>query len=227
MLMRLLLILLIQFFGILSIMDFKKQEFTDALNSNNLPLVKELVTKFGINAKDDSDRTLLHLAAAVGNIEIIKYLILQGADIKAKDILSRTPYDFAIINKHPEIAKYLNGGTPLHWAVSEGKLEEVKKLVDQNKNKKLIDIVNNNGETALHIAAKQGNIEMAKYLVLHGADTTAKDRFGSTPYQDAKDARQYLVAQYLKDAESNIEPEYLQALFNLNNDLIALTMSLA
>ena len=45
------------------------------------------------------------------------------------------------------------------------------------------------GRTALHIAAAEGQFEAARLLLERGADPKRRDRFGSTPADDARRTR--------------------------------------
>ena len=53
------------------------------------------------------------MLAALGgvNLEVIKFLVERGANVKAEDRYSCTPYDYATRNDHENIAKYLKGLT--------------------------------------------------------------------------------------------------------------------
>ena len=51
--------------------------------------------------------------------------------------------------------------------------------------------------TALHVAACEGFADVVHYLLAHGADTTAKDRYGATPHDDAVREKHADVAQLL------------------------------
>jgi len=60
-----------------------------------------------VNAKDESGKIPLHWAAWRGRNEIVELLIAEGVDVNAKNRLSLTPLDFAIIGKQPETADLL------------------------------------------------------------------------------------------------------------------------
>ena len=53
------------------------------------------------------------MLAALGgvNLEVIKFLVERGANVKAENRFSSTPYDYATENDHENIAKYLKGLT--------------------------------------------------------------------------------------------------------------------
>jgi hypothetical protein len=49
-----------------------------------------------------------------------------------------------------------------------------------------INEIEPNGSTALHAAAYYGNLEVVKLLLSQGAQRMIKNRYGSTPYDEAK-----------------------------------------
>lgn len=52
-------------------------------------------------------RTALHVAAAEGNSEVVKYLLEKGGDIFAEDGYKRTALDCAIHGGHMKVANVL------------------------------------------------------------------------------------------------------------------------
>lgn len=95
-------------------------------------------------------------AAHDGNIEEIKRLLDEGADINARD---------------------KDNNTILHWAISNDQLEAVKELLDRGID---IELRENGGFTALHFAARLRNVEIVKELLNRGADIHAKTNAGKT-----------------------------------------------
>jgi glutaminase len=67
---------------------------------------------------DYDDRTALHLAAAEGQLEVVRYLLAAGADPRPVDRWGGTPLSDAESNGHTEIAALPRGHavevTPLH-----------------------------------------------------------------------------------------------------------------
>ena len=61
-----------------------------------------------VNKGDYDNRTALHLAAAEGQENVVKYLLDKGADPNAKDRWKLKPIDDAKINNHDSIVEILN-----------------------------------------------------------------------------------------------------------------------
>ena len=76
--------------------------------------------------------SFLHKATMEGNLELVKYLISEGANIESKDNDNFTPLHFAALEGHLNIVEYLlseganiecktfQNGTPLHIASYHG-----------------------------------------------------------------------------------------------------------
>src|ERR1700733_15892956 len=101
-----------------------------------------------------------------------------------------------------------DGSTPLQWAVYEGNIAEVNRLLAAGANPRVLnaygvdamqlaaDVANTDmirlllkagadpespnpdGETALHLVARAGNVAAAKLLLSAGAHVNARERFG-------------------------------------------------
>ncbi|XP_050530350.1 myotrophin-like [Daktulosphaira vitifoliae] len=95
------------------------EDLSWALQIGDLETVKEQIQKF---AKENSDwnvnnstngRTLLHKACDYGHLDIVEYLIQNGANIDKKDNFGITPLLCALWENHLKVAKYLidNGAT--------------------------------------------------------------------------------------------------------------------
>ena len=130
----------------------------------------------------------LNKAVRDGNIEDVKTLILNGAEINSMDVSNRTPLDWAVFKNHILIAKLLlqngadvnmgHGGTifntPLHVAAGFGCLEMVEMLIRKGADIEAKDYL---ARTPLHLA----NDKITKILIQMGAKLDAKDNRGDTP----------------------------------------------
>ena len=98
--------------------------------------------------------TAIHIVGFNGNLEILKELINQGADINA------------VTNDEQTI---------LHLAAGAQKpnIELLKYLLDNKEIKQKLEARQKNGWTALHIAAFYGNLERLSELINQGADISA------------------------------------------------------
>ena len=125
--------------------------------------VEELLKGNGIKlieAKDNLDRTPLHLASyATGNRDVIAKLREKGADLKAKTN---------------------DGQIPLHNAACYSGADAVEELL-KGKGIELVEAKDDLGWTSLHWASKAGDRAVIAVLREKGADLKAKTNSGQTP----------------------------------------------
>ncbi len=112
-----------------------------------------LLIKHGAKVNDSTDkgRTALHNAAKSGNTVALQFLIENGADIHARDMVDNQAIHTAC---HAETIKQSKNSIELL----------LKNGVDINATGK-------NGGTALHLACALGKVELAQYLIEQGANT--------------------------------------------------------
>ena len=99
----------------------------------------------------------------------------------------------------PKIEKQQN--LPLHCAVSDGKLDEVKHLIKAGE---IVNRTNKEGHTALYYAVQQGNLEVVRYLVESKADVNCRDNRGLTPLHFAVQQRNLEVVRYLVESGAGV-----------------------
>ncbi len=81
----------------------------NAIRQGNLERVRELIEEdpMIVNATEEGQCTPLHLAAVMGHKAVVEYLLEQGANIEAKNILDTTPLHWAAIQGHTAVVEYL------------------------------------------------------------------------------------------------------------------------
>mmetsp|Transcript_644 Transcript_644/g.655 ORF Transcript_644/g.655 Transcript_644/m.655 type:complete len:413 (+) Transcript_644:139-1377(+) len=89
--------------------------------------------------------------------------------------------------------------TDLHRAAQDGDLEEVTRIIKEQKH--LLHATDSNQWQPIHEAARSGNIDVVKFLVQQGADVSAKTITGATPLWWARRALEsgHEIIQYLED----------------------------
>ena len=133
----------------------KQQQLFDAIEAKNLSKVKRLISdpKVDINAKNKDGYKPLHRAVIQNDLEMIRLLIENGADVNSKeDKYGATPLIVAAQLDHPEIAKLLiengadinvkdyKGWTTLHKSTRRGSLE-ISKLLIEKKIMSILQII--------------------------------------------------------------------------------------
>eukprot|EP00026_Physarum_polycephalum_P002866 Phypoly_transcript_02875.p1 GENE.Phypoly_transcript_02875~~Phypoly_transcript_02875.p1 ORF type:complete len:834 (-),score=168.92 Phypoly_transcript_02875:78-2579(-) len=169
--------------------------FLFAAAQNEIGMVQSLLDEETVRVNDcDYDkRTALHVAASEGHIDVVRILIREGADLNFADRYNATPLDDAIHHGHQDVAKLLvesgakhgvgsNFGLDLVHAAGHGDLKNVIKLVE---NGIPINSCDYDLRTPLHLAIAGRHEQVVKYLLEHGADITAEDRYGGTPLEEA------------------------------------------
>ena len=167
----------------------EEEEKPDILNMECIPI--EYLPRDIYDAANNEGMTALHYAAANGDINVVKILIENGADIKAQDtVLSRSVIHFAAESGNIDCIKYLTekgadlldrdtfGATPLHYAARNNKLEVVKFLVDKKVDYTAKDA---RGWTAMHYASDGGSIDVVRYLLAKGLNINELNEAGRTP----------------------------------------------
>lgn len=155
----------------------------------------------------------LHYAAEDGDVDKVKQLIEQGADVNAKGRLGHTPLHMACmgLKEHLEVVKLLiakgadvnaksahrssSGETPLHFAAEWRHLEIVQLLVAKGAD---VNAKSDNGTTPLHSAGfLGGRVDVVEFLISKGADVNAKTDRGATPLHSAAHGGNASVVEFL------------------------------
>lgn len=184
-----------------------------AASSCNFKLVKHLIAKGAdVNVRAYENNTPLHYAvSAGGSLEIVKYLIDNGAIVDIKSNGTPTIH-FAALGGHLDILQYLivtkhveydiksNGVHTLHYAVRGGSIAVVEYLIKE-KNVD-VNVSDNVDDTPLHDAACRGYLDIVQYLLRKGANKHTKNKQNETPLDCANKRHQSKVVKCLTSVVS-------------------------
>lgn len=148
-------------------------------------------------------KTPLMLACLEGNIDMVKFLVDQGATVNAQDNFKWTPLHFACHLGSLEIVQYLislgaqlnaqslNGGSPLMRAIESARVEVVSYLITLRPD---VRMENKKGQTALDIAKAYADPRIIPIVSAYldslppekgkkgpGGKKSAKSRSGGSP----------------------------------------------
>jgi ankyrin repeat protein len=79
---------------------------------------------------------------------------------------------------------------------SNGSLQRCSHLINQGANVNTTTFMER--KTPLHITAELGKFSICKLLIQNGADIHAKDNYGKTPYDLAKEKNEIQIKELLK-----------------------------
>ncbi|MHC4155680.1 MAG: ankyrin repeat domain-containing protein [Planctomycetota bacterium] len=133
----------------------------------------------------------LHRAAKKGDVEEVKRLLDQGADLEARDKAGSTPLHLGSYTGRYEVVKLLIaagadlnakddwGSTPLHDAIYSRRRDVAELLIAKGAD---VKIRNKSGETPLSLAAGEtGDMDFLRLLITRGADVNNTNNAGYAP----------------------------------------------
>ncbi|KIK54371.1 hypothetical protein GYMLUDRAFT_1022735 [Collybiopsis luxurians FD-317 M1] len=154
-----------------------------AVQEGHLDMVRLLFekgAKFELLHQHPLAESVIHAAARLGHLDILKFADEQGTYLMDKDS---------------------HGHTPLFYAASSGSLPVF--LLENGAD---INAANQDEDTALHEAARCGHLSVVRYLIGKGADAQAKNAHGRTPLDVSAGGRHLDIVEYLleKGADLNV-----------------------
>lgn len=177
------------------LMSYWDDDFSSPSHANGSDLLEliKLMVHLGVDVLGQSERNhwqALHLASRIGNLDVVRFLVDQGALVDAQTIIEVTPLMLAAEEGHLEIIDFLiekgskvnqfdhHHKHALYYAASEGHLEVVKRLMELQAE---VDNITAHGYSSLHLACNNGHPEVVEHLIASGADVHAST---DTPTQD-------------------------------------------
>jgi len=155
----------------------KRSKLHEPAARGDLAEVKKMIEKgANVDKKDIAGQTPLMWAAGSGGLEMVKYLVENGAEVNAVSGKQGrgTPMIYAAAANQIEVVKYLlendadinlttpyQNETALMWAVAMGYTEVVKLLVEKGADQK---ITNREGENVMDLAKKLNREDMVQLL---------------------------------------------------------------
>ncbi|MCF8297134.1 MAG: tetratricopeptide repeat protein [Saprospiraceae bacterium] len=148
-------------------------------------------------------------AAYYGNTKVIKYLVLQGAELNYfSKSDSSTALMYALTNFNDTTVKLLinrgadvnlcsvGGLSLLHFSARDDLYEITKILIEKGID---VNLHSNLGYTPLILAAYNGNIEIIELLMEKGADKTLKDKNNKNAIDYANENNHPDIVSYLNN----------------------------
>jgi len=187
-----------------------------ASNIGNVAIMKLLI-KSGKNLDIDTQTNqglsaLLLTSTSYGDLESMKLLIANGANVHKVSVEYGTPLHQVAAHGHLNKFKYLisettidinsptpAGTTPLMLAIKEKQFELVKALLQE---KAQVNAQRNDGLSALHFAT--ASIKIFEILIEHGANINLKSDIYGTPMTRAAILGHLDVVKYLIEKKADI-----------------------
>ena len=209
-----------------------------AIYNNDLATVNELLknTNLNINSKLDmsvnmngwylGEASPLILASYLGYTNIVKTLLDNNADIRARDgVDGSMPIHIAAANGNNEIIGMLlskdetivnerdnKGNAPLHWAAMKDKTETIKFLAQRGADLEAKDV---DGWTPLHYASAFASLQTVETLINLGANKETKANDGNIALAYAQKSE---IKDYLGGKENVERGNEENAINNANNN---------
>ncbi|KAK3280281.1 hypothetical protein CYMTET_11875, partial [Cymbomonas tetramitiformis] len=171
-----------------------------------------------INTQNYDGQTVLHIAAAHGNIAVVQMLVEQGIDLNLRDRWGHTALQEALRRDELSTVRFLDkkgskmyvddAAAALCNAASQGNPDEVAVLL---KNGVSVNGADYDLRTALHVACSLGYEKVVDLLLSHGAEVSVKDRWGFVPLYDAVKGRHAGVVHLLRAAGAELPHKMVTA----------------
>ncbi|XP_062861807.1 M-phase phosphoprotein 8 [Trichomycterus rosablanca] len=193
----------------LSPLSLTPTELRDAVKNGNYMAVKRALSSkedYNLDQEDSSGMSLLMLAAAGGQDDILRLLIKKGVKVNGRQ---------------------KNGTTALMHAAEKNFLTTVAILLEAGS---CLNAQTLGGETALMKACKRGNADVVRLLLEYGADCNILSKHKNTALHYAKLSNNMMVYDLIKDHNqtlSTVAEDTIRAYFETRLALLEPVFPLA
>jgi len=163
-----------------------------AIRRGHTTLVRYILkaAKGGFVDLNTSGHTPVHLAADIGDVLMLDYLLQVLPEVNVYTDGGDTPLHIASLHGHTDVVAFLlkkgadsnrankHGNTALHLASVRGHISAMKTLMESNAQ---VNARNKEGNTPLHLVCLQGQVNAVRCLVQHNANADVKNREKNTP----------------------------------------------
>ncbi|XP_048458044.1 CARD- and ANK-domain containing inflammasome adapter protein [Rhincodon typus] len=206
-----------------------RSELTELYQAAALGNLSSLDSAFGdsdVNGINASNETLLHIAAAHGNVAIINYLLNKGAKIEVMDNKGQSPLHRAAERGHIDATKLLlqagahiyaedtESRSPLQLAAESNHFSVVKLLLKEEVRK------HKKNKSFLHQAAVRDESKLAQTILKYGALVDTMDEKNRTPLFHAISKEHLNTVKVLLKSGANVNVDLIHAAFKSNNQFL-------
>lgn len=149
-------------------------------------------------AKDKNGMTPLHMACKIGRLDVIQFLLSNGAMVDEAAMAGWTPLLYSTCDEEDDFEDF---PFPPNLYTGPSRLEVAKILLEQGAN---IRAATTDGQTVLHGAARLGDTELVRYFVEHGANVRAVNAHAKTALHNAARTANVEAVRYLIDQGADV-----------------------
>ncbi len=216
----------------------KKEDLFKAVINGKLEKITSILKKIDVNSINREEQTPLMKAVYKSNLEIVEYLLENGADVNTTDLWKQTALMLSyglnsdvvkiLIEQGADVnAKNHYKRTPLMYFVEYGTVKSMKLLIENNADVNSVDSDNTSALLcSTYIDKDKQAVQKIKLLISKGADINQQNNEGCSALLYAswhldKSLIQYLIDKGAKINNSNKygETSLMKAILGANDDV--------